>query len=246
MRHVFELLLRFWDEGAFGYWWLGRVYFASCIVISIAICRFFDLCRNPDSRSFIVPLLTCRFLGWLFLLNSSSNVLISCVIMGVAAFSPPLRSYLHYFYFVLSGYMQPVVGTMSIVSRTFSNSSRCKLSTNEMKALVKSTTVREMEKLRKFLKKNPRELATFDQTMREDDKEATANLVKQFAANLYSGRPRPPSSPIVLTWTQRITCMLRDTGIVILLGSLVVLFTMNGDSVTNMFSGYVNDRQEQN
>jgi hypothetical protein len=244
MGQACEILLRFWDEGAFGFWWLGRVYFASCIVASISICHFFNLFRDPDSRSFFVSLLSCRFLGWLFLLNSSSSIAVSCVITGLIAFSSPLRSYFHYSYFAWAGYLQPVVGNVSNASGTFLSPSQRKLSKNETEALVKSTTAREMEKLRKFLKENPHELAKFDQTMREDDKEATANLVGQFAANLYSGRPRPPSSPCVPTWTQRIIRMIRDAGVVVLLGSIVFLFTMNSDTVSNIFSTLLNSKVE--
>lgn len=239
MGQAFDMLIQFWDEGAFGYWWLGRAYFATCIVASLSICHFFDLFRDPDSRSFFVALLACRVLGWAFLLNSSSSNPIAWMITIVIMISFPLKSYFHYFYFVLAGYLQPTVGVANTMSRTnagvFSpSSSSRKLTKAESDALVKSATAREMEKLRKFLKDNPQELAKFDQTMREDGKESTANLVGQFAANLYSGRPRPPTNVEGPSWVKRFIRMVRDVGVVLLFVGLLAAFTLKTDTVMNI------------
>lgn len=234
MGQAFDMLIKFWDEGAFGYWWLGRVYFAVCIIVSLSVCHIFDLFRDPDSRSFLVGLLACRALGVIFLLNSSSSTPIAYTITGLIALSSPLKNYFHYFYFVLAGYLQPKAGNANVVAASkgvFSSPTSRKLTKSEAEALVKSTTAREMESLRKFLKQNPQELAKFDQTMREDNKESVANLVAQFSADLYSGRPRPPVVAEPVNWFQTILHGIRDIGVLLLLGGIVALFTLNSDAI---------------
>lgn len=237
-----DMLFKFWDEGAFGYWWLGRVYFAVCIFASLAICHVFDLFRDPDSRSFFIALLACRALGVLFLLHSSSSAPVAWTLTALTIASSPLKSYFHYFYFALAGYLQPKAGSANVVvarGGVFSSPSVRKLSRNEADALVKSTTAREMEKLRKFLKDHPQELAKFDQTMREDNKETTANLVGQFASNLYSGRPRPQATAPPMSWWRRALRLLRDLSVLVVLGGVVAVFTLNADTLERVLSEVV-------
>lgn len=228
-----QLLLQFWDEGAFGYWWLGRAYFAVCIFGSLSICHAFDLFRDPDSRSFVLTLFSCRLVGLTLLLHSSSNTLVAYGITACVLLSAQMQSYVHYGYYALSGYLRRSQRATLAGSFASPAGKQNQYNKEQLEAAVRRNTSKHLEQLRTYLKDKPAELARFEQRMREDNKDTTANLLQQFAANIYTGRPRPPVAPETVSWAKRLRLALRNFGVLVVLVAIVAAFSLKSDVVVD-------------
>lgn len=77
-KYVFEHVLLFWNEGAFGVYWVGKAYFLFSVVVSILLTKYFHL-YEEDSYSHWVLRNLIKCIGTLILSKATPNSTVSII-----------------------------------------------------------------------------------------------------------------------------------------------------------------------
>lgn len=177
--HLF--LLR--EHGAFGVPLLGKIYFAVMIALAWSVSHWFGL-FEPDTRSFSAMVGGVRCIALLLLINSSSSDAVALCFILFAVVLVILAEPLHDLSFLI--YVTITNTNDGFKANRIERGAPTKA---QIQVTVNRKTAEELQKLRQHLKDSPASLNSFVQSMREDNKDSTGNLMQQFAAGIYSGRP---------------------------------------------------------
>lgn len=161
---LFDMIAKFWNDGAFGLPWTGKAFFISSMIASILITRYFGLFQSKTQSSWML-IFIIRTLGALFLFNGTSNGEISVAFVVLGMFQESIA--------YLAWRLE-----MEIVVRTAPKNFVKKISAKQLDEIKTSTTQRELKKLQQYLMNNP------DKTDLLHDKLFEGNR-KQTASNLY-------------------------------------------------------------
>jgi hypothetical protein len=163
-------------------------------------------------------LLAAQGIGWSFLAYSSPNRTIAGIIMLCIFLLKQVDSYLHYYYYVFAAYWTSHRRTISKMSN---------IEKQQFEKRIQSHTRQQLEKLRAHLQSNPKDYLQTINKLQVDGKSDVANLVQQFQANIYSGRPPRPADTEIMTWWENLWRSISSIFVMIVIGGLLTaLFTV--------------------
>lgn len=171
-------LWKFWDEGWFGLWWLGKAYFLASVIVAYFLMWMFSL-FTPKSTSLTALRYSIKLIGVLLLVNSTSNKELSIfIIAGVSA--------------------KEVIGHFLWTFHLYLNKSpshyTTKMTMSEFEEQGKLHTDRALLDLKRFLLENPKEADKYFDRLREGGKHDQAKMMQRFLNESYPGRPYTSSN----------------------------------------------------
>jgi hypothetical protein len=81
----------------FGVSWAGKAYFLGCVLITMAVCRYFALFQ-PDTASWHAMLYTLKAVGLALLYNGTSCTPLALVLVLLGSFEDEIRHWVWMFY----------------------------------------------------------------------------------------------------------------------------------------------------
>lgn len=90
------------ESGMYDIEWIGKAYFVSCIFVTIAASRYFDLFQ-PDTASWLLLQYAVKGLALLFLSQSTSSSTVSFVLVLIGLFYDNLCYYTWLYWICLRG-----------------------------------------------------------------------------------------------------------------------------------------------
>eukprot|EP00428_Durinskia_dybowskii_P079105 CAMPEP_0170361982 /NCGR_PEP_ID=MMETSP0117_2-20130122/4091_1 /TAXON_ID=400756 /ORGANISM="Durinskia baltica, Strain CSIRO CS-38" /LENGTH=334 /DNA_ID=CAMNT_0010616373 /DNA_START=735 /DNA_END=1739 /DNA_ORIENTATION=- len=180
LRSLQRAVWAFWHTGyPFGIVWIGKAYFISCILLCMAVCRYFALFES-DTSSWHVMRYSVKLSGLVLLANGTSCLPLAMVLVLLGSFEDHIHHWLWVSYLTSN----------SIVAKpTYKYISQKKMSLAEAEELSRNYTKLALEGLRDHLKENPEQLDLVVDRFREGGKKDEAALVARFAGGNYPGVP---------------------------------------------------------
>lgn len=166
------------QRGAFGFNWLGKLYFIGCMTVSWGLSSYFGW-FDAESRFRPLILYSIRLLGLALLSQSASSRELSMCFVFVGCMIPYISESLFYFrysFIVMESFRQRRRNSRNVTE-------------SELQRVARIKTQNELAKLRVLLRNNPIIVQRTNDRFYEGEKTRQMDLLNRFVAGSYSGLP---------------------------------------------------------
>eukprot|EP00603_Paraphysomonas_imperforata_P012594 CAMPEP_0114451938 /NCGR_PEP_ID=MMETSP0104-20121206/1248_1 /TAXON_ID=37642 ORGANISM="Paraphysomonas imperforata, Strain PA2" /NCGR_SAMPLE_ID=MMETSP0104 /ASSEMBLY_ACC=CAM_ASM_000202 /LENGTH=693 /DNA_ID=CAMNT_0001624155 /DNA_START=60 /DNA_END=2143 /DNA_ORIENTATION=- len=173
-------LWSFWQHGAFGYPWVGKVYFGVSVTLSLFLKWYYSLFED-DSKSHSALRMVLQGTALFMLIGHSSPSLeLGCLFAVITLAKDVLVGW-------EQGVRTEVVGYMN--TNTVNYSGQTPLTEEEYRQQTQEHTQKALADLQEHLKKNVSLVYDFTDRYRDDAQEGRARLLERFVTDKFSGNP---------------------------------------------------------
>lgn len=180
--------LAFWETGApTPFPWAGKAYFMASMALSVFLTSYFGLFAPKTNSNYVLQSLVKVF-GLIMLSQSTSNMEVSCLIVVYGVMQEQLSYW--YYRIWLSYTALGQKSSSKLMGRSYYTQA-------ELDKKVKSTTEKELAKLRAHLLHSPQKSEQFCNKLRQGGKTEEATMLSKFLAGAYhlAGTPLVPGTP---------------------------------------------------